>query len=325
MRRIRISGRDREAINNPGEAAILAEHDIGIWVVGEERRQCRYAIAEVAAHQQPALRRDVIAEGELGEVAAVERDEEPPEKPAEHDPAGALVGCEAVAFTLRVVELLLARLHVDVGIGQLSEIDFRPRHLDRGIGALHRHVAQDERGHPFRREAVDRVHRDAIAVRVNQLLVDPVTAALRELLDVQLPRAKHYFANLAVDFIAINVDVGKVVISADFLDLAERVLQCPPVPEPDVLKRSLIVRRISRLDSRLRRKLALHDLVQSIGLACQLDVVGNVGLLANQLVRLHNKATDVPAAYLQDQITNRSRKDRQNKPAHTSRGHGVDG
>ena len=74
-------------------------------------------------------------------------------------------------------------------------------------------------GKPFRCESIDRVHGDAEAVGVDQFFVDPVAAALRKLVDVQLTGGEHYLASGAVDFVAIDVDVGKIVIGADFLDL----------------------------------------------------------------------------------------------------------
>ena len=96
---------------------------------------------------------------------------------------------------------------------------------------------------------------------VYKFLVNPVAAALGELVDVQLACGEHHLAIRAFDFIAINVDVGKVVVGADFLNLAERVLECVPVPESDVLKCRLVVRRIGRLDCRLSGKFALGDAV----------------------------------------------------------------
>jgi hypothetical protein len=39
------------------------------------------------------------------------------------DAAGALVGGEVVVLALRVVELLLAGFDVDVGVGELAEVD----------------------------------------------------------------------------------------------------------------------------------------------------------------------------------------------------------
>ena len=158
-------------------------------------------------------------------------------KPPRTMPPVALVGGEAVGRALRVVEFLLPRLHVHVGVGQLAEIDLRAGHVETAHRALDGHVAQHQRRQPLRREPIDRVHRDAVAVGVDELLVDPVAAALRQFVDVQLARGEHHLAGRAVDFIAIDVDVGKVVVGADFLNLTQRVLQRTPVPQPDVLQR----------------------------------------------------------------------------------------
>src|SRR6516162_11081884 len=70
----------------------------------------------------------------------------------------------------------------------------------------------------------------AVAVGVDELLVDPVAAALRKLLDVQFARGEHDLTHGAVDFIAIDVDVGEVVVRTDFLNLPQGVLKCAPVP-----------------------------------------------------------------------------------------------
>ena len=59
------------------------------------------AIAHVAPHQQPALRVHVIAERQLCEVAAVERDQMPAQEAAEHNAAVALVGRQVVGLALR--------------------------------------------------------------------------------------------------------------------------------------------------------------------------------------------------------------------------------
>ena len=130
---------------------------------------------------------------------------------------------------------------------------------------------------------------------VDQLLVDPVATALREPIDVQLARGEHHLTSHAIDLIAINVDVGKVVVGADFLNLTQGILESVPVPQTNVLKSSLIIRRVGRCDVCLSGKLALRNSVQSVGLPRQFDVVGNIGLLANELVWFHDKAADVPA------------------------------
>ncbi len=226
---------------------------------------------------------------------------------------------------MRVVEFLLPRLHVDIGVGQLAEIDFRTRHAQATHGALDRHVAQDQRGQSFRREPIYWIHGDAVTVRVDQLLVDPVATALRELIDIQLARGEHHLASHTVDLIAIDVDVGKVVVGADFLNLTQGVLKSVPVPQTNILKRRLIVRGVGRRDVCLSGKLALRNSVQSVGLPRQCEIVGNIGLFANQLVRFHDEAADVPADYLKADITQRSRENRRRNPAPAWHPHGVDG
>ena len=293
--RVRIRARRGEAVEHPHQPPLVAEDDVRIGVEGEERRDRGDALADVASHQQPALRRDVVAERQPGEIAAVEGDEQPPEQAAERDAARALVRGDAVGVALRVVELLLPRLHVDVGVGELAEVDLRPRDRDVRHRALHRHVAEQQLRQALGREPVDRVHRDAVAVRVDEPLVDPVAAALGQALDVQLADRQHHLPRLAVDRVAVDVDVGKVVVGADLLDLPQRVLQRPPVPEPDVLERVAVLVDLRRFDARLRPETALLDAVEGVRPARHLDVVGDVRALAHQLVRAHDEVRDVPA------------------------------
>src|ERR1700751_137888 len=69
-----------------------------------------------------------IAKRQLGQVAAVKRDDDAAQKTAEVDTAVPVVGRQAVGLALRVVEFLLPGLHVDVRIGQLAEIDLWARY-----------------------------------------------------------------------------------------------------------------------------------------------------------------------------------------------------
>ena len=170
-------------------------------------------------------------------------------------------------------------------------------------------------GQPFRREPIHGIHRDAVAVRVDQLVIDPVAAALRQLVHVQFARGKHHLARGAVDLIAIDVDVRKVVVGANLLNLPQCILQRVPVPQADVLQRRLIVGRIGCIDGGLRRKLVLHKSVQAKRLPRHLDVVGNVGPLAHQLIRLHHKVADVPTHNADHAITEYRRHDGRDQPA----------
>ena len=93
--------RSGEGIHDPGEAAIVAEHDVRVLLEGQEGRQRGHALAHVAAHQQAALGVHVVAEGQLGQVAAVECQQNPAQEAAQRDAAVALVGGEVVGLALR--------------------------------------------------------------------------------------------------------------------------------------------------------------------------------------------------------------------------------
>ena len=93
--------RSRERIQHPGEPAIVADDDVGIRIEGQEGRQRLHAIADVAAHQQQAVLVDVVAEGKLGEVAAIEGNQHAAQEAAHANAAVALIGGEAVGLALR--------------------------------------------------------------------------------------------------------------------------------------------------------------------------------------------------------------------------------
>jgi len=113
-------------------------------------------------------------------------------------------------------------------------------------------------------------------VRVNQLVVDPVPAALRQLVHIQLAHPQHHLAQRAANLVTVDVDVRKIVVRPDLLHLAQRVLQCLHVPQANILQRCLVVRRIGGAGRRLRRKFVLRKLVERVGLARHLNVVGNI-------------------------------------------------
>jgi hypothetical protein len=142
-------------------------------------------------------------------------------------------------------------------------------------------------------------------VGVDELLVDPVAGGFRKLLDVELAGGEHHFAGDAVDFVAIDVDVGKVVVGADFLDLAERVLERVPVPQADVLQRGLVVFGIGGVDGGFGGELVLREFIEAVGGAGGGDVVGDVGFFADELVGLDDEGADVPAGDAEDDVGER--------------------
>src|SRR5205807_2396904 len=81
----------------------------------------------------------------------------------------------------------------------------------------------------------------AVAVCVPEVDVHPVLCGGRELRGVHLSRADLELLVLAVDHVAVDVDVVEGVVRADRLLLLIRLLQRDVVPQPQVVDRRLIV------------------------------------------------------------------------------------
>ena len=71
--------------------SVVAEHNVRVLLEGEEWGQRRHTIAHIAPHQQPALRSHIVTEGQLGQIAAVECEQNAPQKAAQHNAARALI------------------------------------------------------------------------------------------------------------------------------------------------------------------------------------------------------------------------------------------
>src|SRR5262249_53608880 len=141
-------------------------------------------------------------------------------------------------------------------------------------------------------KTVGAVHRHAVTVRVDQPFVHPVRQR-RELGVVDLARRDHHLARLTADDVTIDVHIGKVVVGANGLYLAERVLQRAPVPQTNVVEALAVVWQVKRFDGVFRFEVAQFDLVQPKTSARPFDVVGDVRCLAVELVRLDDEALDV--------------------------------
>ena len=101
----------------------------------------------------------------------------------------------------------------------LAEVDFRASDLELGSGRFDRHIREHKFRHAFGVEAVGGVHRDAVAVRVDQFFVDPISRRLGQTLDVDFACADHHLPVLATDGVAIDVHVREIVVNPDRLDL----------------------------------------------------------------------------------------------------------
>ena len=139
--RIRVSVGRCEGIHKPIEASVVADYDVRVQIKGKKRRELPNALAHVAAHQQSTLGANVVAKRHFGDITTIERDQRAAEETAEADAAIAFVRCQAICVALRIVEFLLTSLNVDIGIGQLAEVDLRPGDCETRDCALDGHVA----------------------------------------------------------------------------------------------------------------------------------------------------------------------------------------
>ncbi len=160
---------------------------------------------------------------------------------------------------------------------------------------------------------------------VDELLVDPVAAADGELVDVELALGEHDLAGGAVDAVAVDVDVGEVVVGADLLDLAEGVLERVPVPEADVLERGLVVLGVGGVDGGFGGELVLREAVEAVGGARGFDVVRDVRLFADELVGLDDEGGDVPADEAEDDPADGGGSDGGGDPSAGASADAVDG
>ena len=112
--------------------------------------------------------------------------------------------------------------------------------------------------------------------------------------DVEFARREHHLADRTVKLVAIDVDIRKVVVSPDGLDLTQGILQRTPIPQPDVRKSRLVAGPLQSLHSGVRGKCLRPYSIERVSPTRHADVVRDEGALARQLVRGDDEVVDVP-------------------------------
>ncbi len=72
---------------------------------------------------------------------------------------------------------------------------------------------------PFLIEAIHRIHRDAVAVGKLEALIDPGLRVGRQFRLIQLAGGQQDLPVAPIDHVTIDIDVVKVVVETDFLQL----------------------------------------------------------------------------------------------------------
>ena len=69
---------------------------------------------------------------------------------------------------------------------------------------------------------------------IDQPVVNPITRTCRQLFDVDFSGCEHCADGLAVHDVTVDIDIREVIVRADFLNLAKRILQRLPIPQTHV-------------------------------------------------------------------------------------------
>src|SRR5947209_646310 len=126
-------------------------------------------------------------------------------------------------------------------------------------------------------------------MRVNQLFVDPIASLFREFRLVDLTRGQHHLPLFARDDIAVHVNVSKIVVGPDSLNLRERVFQGVPIPQPNVVQRGPVGLQIKSFSRSFSVEIALLDAIDAEGAARPGNVLFDIWSLATDFIRLDDE------------------------------------
>ena len=273
-------------VQDPVEAAVGAD-DVGIVVIGEERRDLAGAGHDVPVDVDPGVGVDIGGDQDL-EAPLLHGEEQPVER-GQPDAAVAVVDAVDVGFSAGIVKFGLAGIGDHVASGGFPVIDLRPFDLDlRDLGhrrdAVDEHVRLAAGGH-----LVDPGKGDAVAVGVLEVPDQP--GVLDEGL-VDLPCREEALGVLAVDVVAVHVHVVEIVVGPDGLGLVVELLGRVEIVDADVGEGLHVVQHVGHADLPLGGEVLDLYVLKVVGQAGVFDVVLKVSALFGELVGGYDQALD---------------------------------
>ena len=201
-----------------------------------------------------------------------------------------LVAGVDVLIAAGVVELVLGGVDDGIVGGHLAKVDLRPGDSQRRIDALRWDIAHQQVWQPLLADLGDGAQAQPIAVRVDEVLVDPRSRVLAQLLDVQFSHRQRDLAQATVERVAVHVHVRKGVVGADLLELLVGSAQRLPVPQPHVVENVGISLQLLGGQVACDPVVGLLDVLQAVGVAGKADVMLDVRPLQRQFIGLHGEA-----------------------------------
>ncbi len=286
--RVRVARRRRVGVDDPDDAAV-DDRRVRVGVERQVRSDLLHALHRRAVVEDLRVLVDAIREDDLLALE-LDRVDQLLEQAVELRAALRLVGGERVAaavFTAgREVELdrrTVVGAADDRVLGALlAEVDARLELAERtGV----RDARLEEAGLTVDLALVSVRRHDAEAVRVDEGVRVPGGARLAAL--VELAQRDHGVGRLAVDHVAVDVQVRELVVLAHLLELREGVADERGVQDADVGGRLGVGSERARLG--IRHRVVRHhaDVVEAVRGAGGIDVALDVGRFERLLARLH--------------------------------------
>src|SRR6266542_2501511 len=293
---VRVARAGRVRVVDPVELAV-DDDEVRIGVVAEERRDQGFALADLAVEQDTAVTLQLLRDEHV-EVTEADREQDAVPEAGDRYAAAAAEARRRVVLLLRVVELVLARAHDHVIARELAVID--PRLVDLRL-ADRRDVLQHELRPALDADAADRGHDRAESMRVVEVAVHPGLRRLRQLARRELAGREHDRGLVAVDDVAVDVDVVERVVLTEGLALLVGREQRPVVPEPDGGGVAELAADLGRIGIVGDVHLRLLDVRERVRLPGRLDVAVDVRPLLVQLIRADSERLDQGRVHAADE------------------------
>ena len=233
------------AIDDPDQAAGVGEHQVRIGVPVQEIGHCVQARGDVAANHHAAVLGEVAGEQDV-DVLARNRGGGAHQKRRNRKTALALVMGFDVAIAGRIIELGLRGIDEYGILDVLAVIQLGARELQAGFADDGRRILDDQYRQSVGRYLIGLRHHDAVAVRVDEVRIDPARSGFAELREIQLARRQHHLAQFAVDDVAIDIGIG-IDVGPVRLELRDGVVKSVPIPQAHVVEQRLMLFEVDRL------------------------------------------------------------------------------
>ena len=168
--RVRVGG--GVTVHNPHQAAVVGDHQVRIGVPFEEAGQLVKPVAHFAPDHHAAVGGEIVGQQNVGLAFVERRGEAHPERRNRKATLPFVVAANVVRAR-RVVELLLRRVDEHRFVSDFAIVQFRPRQLQAGRRGARRRVLDQQYRHSVWCDLADRRHHQAVAVRIDNLRIDP--------------------------------------------------------------------------------------------------------------------------------------------------------